>query len=158
MVDDIYGRSGFSVNEAEAAQTKKIAAYRDEQLAAAAALRPGTLSAVRRTIWVQPSGNGPVPNLSGGYFPNEPMEVQVSDIFITRRIRDGSLVVVGRPASADVIAPEVPAPAPEETLVPSPAVSESLAVSEASTPAPEDTLLPGTAPEKSRAVDKKSFL
>lgn len=69
-------------------------------------------------MWVKTAGLQPVPDGQGGILSDEPMQVPVNDVYINRRIRDGSMVVIhGGPDAGPIgtMMRETPAqPAPPE--------------------------------------------
>jgi hypothetical protein len=74
---------------------------------------------VPNMMWVKTAGLQPVPDGQGGFFQDGPMQVPVNDVYINRRIRDGSMVVInGGPDAGPVgvLMRETPAQqAPPET-------------------------------------------
>jgi hypothetical protein len=104
--------------------------------------------------WVKPSGQFPVPDGGGGFFGPDAIEVDVNDIYMNRRIRDGSMLVVHGP---DPVPPPVePAPPPADltpgmamTQPPQPGTDQP---PQEKTPAPEEPSTMG--PESGPIVEE----
>lgn len=83
------------------------------------ALRFRSRGREEKKIWVFPArADQPIPLLGGGYIGREGAEVLLNDVFINRRLRDGSLVVGQQPvAAAETPVVETVVEEPQEVTV-----------------------------------------
>lgn len=85
-------RAALRGNDLERAASEKV---RDHFEQIEQTLRDrGLRRQVPNMMWVKSTGLQPVPDGQGGFFTDEPMQVPVDDVYVNRRIRDGSMAII----------------------------------------------------------------